>query len=851
MKAKTIVIRHIITIILGCLSALQLTAQPVCDVVRYNEADGVSSAHITQLLQDKYGFMWFATWNGLCRYDGNEFRTFKSQVGDGCHMTTDRIRNITLLPKGRILCQDDEDMHIFDLKTYGFRDLNDDERQQVETYQRKYRQSHSLMSGKSVTWIDNQQIQWTLHGNEHLTYADASGKEIDYPLPLQFNTLLFAAPDNQGNLWAIDHGNIYRFSTKQQPTQRLVIEPQAEVKCLFADSKSHYFVCTKEDQTVRVYDISDDRLLGYLGADGHLHQAYTTFGAAVYCMHERPDGTLWLGTKPDGLFRLKPIRDNAYEITHFTDLPHTDVYHIAEDRWGHLWAATLGGGIYYTTEPDAAQPRFIMPIHYPKEHGRRARFLFQTKDDILMVATDDGLLIAKLKKDAEGMRFQRHQRESDRKESLSCSATTDIVQDPKGRYFIGTESGGINMIEGQDLLASQLTFRHLRRQFHVQPNDIVQSLTATPTGGLVAVGSHLITLTDSTTQGRVLNARYLNADYRFSEAHPLRLPNGRWLFGLTDGAFSTTTEQMARRAFCPRLVLTQLETRDCLWGIESLDTLVLAAEERNLTIHFTALDFSAPDRISYAFRLSRDEEWSYIGHNRSATLLDMEPGSYQLEIRSTNADGEWQDNIRSLTIIVEPTFWEAWYGRLLLVLLVVVVVGVIAYTLLYIRRIRRQHRETLEKYLALIGTRSRRQMAFLQSSRADLGQERSIAQESKGRQASAEATLSPHLDSTLQRVMKFVEENIANSEASVSEMAQAAAVSRSGLQRKLKQTMGITPLDLLREARIKHACQLLKESDKSVSEVAYACGFTDPKYFSRTFKQSTGKAPTEWKNASE
>ena len=99
--------------------------------------------------------------------------------------------------------------------------------------------------------------------------------------------------------------------------------------------------------------------------------------------------------------------------------------------------------------------------------------------------------------------------------------------------------------------------------------------------------------------------------------------------------------------------------------------------------------------------------------------------------------------------------------------------------------------------------------------------------------------------------MKFVEENIANSEASVSEMAQAAAVSRSGLQRKLKQTMGITPLDLLREARIKHACQLLKESDKSVSEVAYACGFTDPKYFSRTFKQSTGKAPTEWKNASE
>ena len=843
--------RHIMTLILGWLMAVTLSSQPVCEVVKYNEADGVSSAHITQLLQDEAGFMWFATWNGLCRFDGCDFQTFKSQVGDGCHMTTDRIRNITLLPQGRILCHVDEDAYIFDLKTYTFRDLMDDERDQVESYRQKYRQSSSLMKGSGVTWQDVHQMRWTLYGDGRLTYADASRKEVDYPLGVQFHTLTFAAPDNQGNLWAIDHGNIYRFSTNQQPTRRLSIEPPSEVRCLFADRKGHYFVCTKGDQAVRVYDIDDDRLLGYLGADGRLHQGYTRFGAAVYCMYESADGTLWLGTKPDGLFRLQPAGDNAYKTAHFTDLPHTDVYHIEEDRWGRLWVATLGGGIYYTTEPAAEKPHFVTPRHYPKEYGRRARYLFLTRDNILLVATGDGLLVARLEQDIEKMRFQRHQREPNRQESLSCSATMDVVQDQQGRYFIGTESGGVNMIEGDDLLASELTFRHLRRQFHVQPNDIVQSLTATPTGGLVAVGSHLITLTDSTTQGRMLDARYLNADYRFSEAHPLRLPNGRWLFGLTDGAFSTTTEQMARRAFCPRLVLTQLETRDCLWGIESLDTLVLAAEERNLTIHFTALDFSAPDRISYAFRLSRDEEWSYIGHNRSATLLDMEPGSYQLEIRSTNADGEWQDNIRSLTIIVEPTFWEAWYGRLLLVLLVVVVVGVIAYTLLYIRRIRRQHRETLEKYLALIGTRSRRQMAFLQSSRADLGQERSIEQESKGRQASAEATLSPHLDSTLQRVMKFVEENIANSEASVSEMAQAAAVSRSGLQRKLKQTMGITPLDLLREARIKHACQLLKESDKSVSEVAYACGFTDPKYFSRTFKQSTGKAPTEWKNASE
>ena len=60
--------------------------------------------------------------------------------------------------------------------------------------------------------------------------------------------------------------------------------------------------------------------------------------------------------------------------------------------------------------------------------------------------------------------------------------------------------------------------------------------------------------------------------------------------------------------------------------------------------------------------------------------------------------------------------------------------------------------------------------------------------------------------------------------------------------------MGITPLDLLREARIKRACQLLTTTELTVSEVAYRCGFTDPKYFSRCFKSSVGQSPSDFKN---
>ena len=255
------------------------------------------------------------------------------------------------------------------------------------------------------------------------------------------------------------------------------------------------------------------------------------------------------------------------------------------------------------------------------------------------------------------------------------------------------------------------------------------------------------------------------------------------------------------------------------------DTLVLQPNERNVTIHFAAIDYTSSNRISYAFRLLPNEHWNDIGHDRSAILLDLKPDTYCLEIRSTDADGVWTDNVRRLTIIVKPKFWESTLGQLLIFMLIAGTFAVIVYTMLYIRRIKRQQHETLEAYLALLD-------------------ENNIKP-----QASPEPKVKAD-DPTLERVMVFIEQNIGNSNVNIGDMAAAAATSRSGLQRKLKQTMGITPQELMHEARIKHACQLLTNTDKTIAEVAYACGFTDPKYFSRCFKKSIGQSPTEYKNAS-
>jgi transcriptional regulator GlxA family with amidase domain len=66
----------------------------------------------------------------------------------------------------------------------------------------------------------------------------------------------------------------------------------------------------------------------------------------------------------------------------------------------------------------------------------------------------------------------------------------------------------------------------------------------------------------------------------------------------------------------------------------------------------------------------------------------------------------------------------------------------------------------------------------------------------------------------------------------------------------MKHLLGISPADFLREARMKRAVQLLRTTDKTVSEVAFAVGFNDPKYFSRCFRQSIGQSPSDMKHIS-
>lgn len=847
--------RIFLMLVLLVLFRPDTVAAPGCHVTRYDENNGLSQWRVTQMLQDRHGIIWFATWNGLNRFDGYEFKCFKVSEKPTCRKTDDRIRNIWLSDEGHICCKSDEGYYYFDTDTYTFHDIPDEEESPML---RKLLSENRGISADNLTngclhHTDANGYDWVLAHEGKLYYRDkTTGRQVEYPLDVPMQELRFCYPDKQGNLWIIFTSGVYKLTFTDNSITPLPQEHPTHVRCIFVDRDMRYWVTGRDDKSVRIYT-ADNRLLGYLGTDGRVHPTFTPFAAPVYDMMQDRRGDIWMGSKPGGVIRLreKSGGKGVFDMTQFQhdptrpySLSHNDVYDIKEDALGRLWIATLGGGINCLPHPEDDTLRFIHMgnemSRYPEELCHKVRNLHLTADGIMLAATTEGLLAARLPDDGEGaygnMEFRRHMKQPGRTNSLSCTATMDILQDSRGKIFISTEYGGINQLLTENLLADTLTFKHFNTS-NGFPSDVSLMMTEHE-GKLWAVCANQICVIDPTDGSTTsFDANFFGRYYRFSEARPTKLPDGRWMFGQHDGAFTLTTDKMKKSDFSPLIILTDIFIQDRRADMQlcNRDTLVLTPDERNLTIHFAAVEYTNAELINYAFRLDKEEKseatpWNHIGRSRSATLLDLRPGEYTLSICSTNADGVWTDNTRTIHLIVTPTFWETGWATLLYILIGIAALGFSSYILIYIRRINRQRLETLNAYLALLN-------------KADESPQPAAAQSP----ANAKPAMSKEEELFMHRIMTFVEEHLSDADTNISDMADAVHTSRSGLNRKLKSALGVTPLDLLREARIKRACQLLEGGELNVSEVAYRCGFADPKYFSRCFKQTIGVSPTEYK----
>ena len=766
LKIHLLPMKRYITIVF--LFTLVLCCTTAREAVYYDDHSGLSSNKVGAVVQDRRGLLWFATWNGLNVYDGYNFYRIKLKPGDGSTIKNDHISNMMLSPNGNLWCYAEDEVYEFDINKYSYKKL-----------------------AKGTQELARQQMGKYWH----------------------------RFVDRQDNIWMGYGKGVYKVSLEHHPAIPIEGTKGLHTRSLFIDKVGRLWVCTREDESVRIYD-NEFKL-----------QNKIDIGRKVYSIVQGKNGYVFMGCKPGGFMRILPISSGG-KIISFKEMLicNNDVYDIQCDKAGRLWIATFDEGVKCCPNPYAENSTVS-----PSFGGSRMRKILITPRGNIIAAGSKGLLIGTINdKDYTKTKFRRISRDGNNPNSLVNEAIMDIVQDSQGMIYFATESTGIDMISEDNLFGKNPEFKHFYDDNSSLTSDFCRSLTLLNDTTLMVVCDNNMMLfnpkSDATTN---YNHIFWNDTCHFAEGKPVVMNNGDIIFGTETGAYHVRSRSMYGRGYIPPLLVTYISVngKDSDHPMPLSDTIHLAPNERNISIKFAALDLGENRRIMYRTQLD-NSPWTKPGLDREVSLFDLEPGSYELRIQSTDRYGRWVNNICTVTIIVEPHWYETWWAMLIGILLVIVFFVIVGQTLWYIRKLKRQRHEALENYMALLDKKE-------------------TPQQSTEDAITPPGNIKPEDQWFLDKIRYYIEENISNNGANIDEMAAAAATSRSTLNRRLNSIIGITAAQLLIDARMQYAARLLinerKENNSiSVADIAFKCGYTDPKYFSRCFKQKYGVTPSEY-----
>lgn len=785
----------LISIIANCYAFL-LLSEPInmtLNIQHFGENDGFSTTLVQHAIQDSIGYIWLATWDGLRRYDGYRFRTFKAQPGDNCPLETNRISFIKEDSDHNIICCSNDKFYLFDTKKEHF-----------EPYHGKTTKISSYQVPPKV-----KELIRNVEGYENI----------------EINILLL---DRQQGVWIYTHRGLERISLIPKPTktQKYSLEGEEVVSALYVDRKGRLWTADKNGYI----HVDSSGLLLWLAADGSLRKNRVCFGYAAYHFFEDSKGVLWIGAKPGGLFRLTPTTD-AYKVDHFKHDDHDAysinceaIYDIVEDSQHRLVIATYGGGMNIAEPQNDGTLRFIHCGNLLKtfpQAGVRSRCLLFLSDGTALLGTNDGLYTVSLNDPYERMHFFVNSRQPSRATSINSNFVLDILKTNRDEIFIATAGGGTEKILSKRLLSDTIRFQHYSEREGIS-SDMNQSLAEDKDGNIWIVSAGSISLLNTATSIATNYWRMLGVGEMFTEAKPALMPDGSMTLGTTLGTLTLHPQSMAKSTFVPNIVF------NCD------NTVNLQPDEKDFRIYFAALDYNKNEEIIYAYKMEGiDKEWHYT-RNIELNYVNLAPGTYKLHIRSTNGDGAWVDNEKTVVLHRSAHFNETPYAWMLYGLLLALILFVVWATLKYIHTLKRELKDvqlTSKEQIEVLGARIKELLPISETVKE-------IHEESR--------LLSKDDSLFAQKIKSFIEENINNPDLSVQDLAQSMNVSRTILFVRMKNIFDSSPNNYVLNTRINYAKKLLMQSGIRVSDVAYQCGFSDPRYFSRCFKKLVGMLPKEY-----
>lgn len=652
----------------------------------------LSDNNVRHIHKDHKGHLWIGTRDGGLNYFDSKTHTFehyKKDPKDPKALSSNGIWSLYEDKSGRFwIATDGGGLDLFDTKTRTF-----------EHHKNDPRDPRSISSDVVYTICEDRSGQLWIGTRTGMDVLEEKTKSFRHfkndrqnLSSISNNRILSIYEDRTGRLWIGTYGGLNLLDTRTKPFEYYQSDPENPIALSHPSVMSIY-----KDRSERLWIGTDGGGLNLFDAKKRVFKHYkndtkdpsSLSNNSVWSVCEDRSGRLWIGTYGGGLnlFNTKTQTFECYQNDpkNSLSLSYNYVYSIYEDRSGRLWIGTRRGLNLF----DAGSKSFERFENDPKNplslSHNSVRSILEDRSGRLWVGTGGGGLNLY---DGKTRTFERYKHDPNNSNSLSHNTVMCVCEDRAGRLWIGTSGGGLNLFDYRTK-----TFRVFREKDGLA-NDVIYGILEDDQGGLwLSTNKGLSRFTpplDSPLEGRN-GGVFRNYDVtdglqsnEFNQGSFHKSIDGRMYFGGIHGFNVFHPDSIKDDPYLPPIVLTRLEIFNkpievgknqngfvLPVSITESDELILSHEESVFTLEFAALEFALSQKNKYAYKLEGfDKDWNLTdAKRRIATYTNLDPGTYIFRLKGTNHDGIWNEEGRTLKIIITPPWWKTWWAYTIYVLM--------------------------------------------------------------------------------------------------------------------------------------------------------------------------------------
>ncbi|MBQ3753181.1 MAG: response regulator [Prevotella sp.] len=668
-----------------------------------NTTNGLPSNNIRSLAQDAKGFIWMGSPNGLYRYDGYFFTTFRyAESGNLRLLNNNHISICYALPDGRMLFREQGNLFsVYDTDQEQFVELPST---QMETL---YQQMRRREAPKEL--LDPYQNILTHGGNYindnlgNVIVLDQTGqiwfidRKTHETIRMKvFDEHLFSVVSSpkykvltsvkKGLIWVSTNGcgiTVYNRNTHETThitrQSGLISTDNIQDICLdrndnlWVADEFHGVVCISTEQSqgeVRLLDTTDDAIRGnqvrlmhiltdslfwVVNVRGDVYEADARLRLLrrnseqpmdIHSLCIDKEGRLWIGSRKQGL-RHPDGSWMSHGSGNANTLSGNNVNVLLCDRDGHIWAGCEEGRLDLVA--DSSVRHFLPAKTSPK-------VIVQSRQGTIWVGARTGLysfLPDRLLKDTSQYRHVLTSCD------ISYSDVSCICEDSHGRLWVGTIGDGLYRSDN-----GGKAFTHITVRDGLISNDI-QSLIDSDDGVMWVGTTNGITLYNS-DDGQcqyIYNEHNMQQNY-YAEDCVSRLQGGLLAFGTNQGILIFNPSQTHNLTTAPphKLCITDLLINGESVG-PATGHVILTHNQNSLNIRFSTFNFNNSTRFTYWLE-GYDRQWSELSANSFAEYKNLSPGHYLLHVKAYDSN-QASNSEQALTIIIRHPWWQTWWAYLI------------------------------------------------------------------------------------------------------------------------------------------------------------------------------------------